>query len=312
MDVHSLIEGLRSNDRRALSKCITLAESTNSDQRNDALNILQQVGPQEDTFRIAITGAPGAGKSTLVEVLGIYHLNDTNNNLAVLSIDPSSSINHGSILGDKTRMPELSKNHNAFIRPTASGNHFGGVAKNTRLAMLFCEAAGYKTTFIESVGVGQGETEVSKMVDYTILVINPGAGDELQGIKRGIMEVADLLIINKADGQLKTQAENTAKEYAMALKLVAGHKKTKVLTASALHNLGIDLIWQEIHDFKTNTSHKDKFDNRKHQMIYWTGQEIQHLLSLKHSFDQDIDEGIAQNKLPEVLAREILEQAGLI
>ncbi|MFT7379384.1 MAG: LAO/AO transport system kinase, partial [Bacteroidia bacterium] len=211
MTKEELIQGIASGDSRALSKAITLAESTRPEKRNLALEVISHFGPQNNTYRIGITGTPGAGKSTFIEAIGNRLLEDPDRTIAVLSIDPSSGKTHGSILGDKTRMNKLSAHSRAYIRPTSSGSQLGGLAKNTRLAMLLCEAAGYNTILIESVGVGQGETEVAQLTDLFTLVLNPGGGDELQGIKRGIMEMADIVVINKADGDAERQANLTAK-----------------------------------------------------------------------------------------------------
>ena len=220
MTKEELIRGIEANDSRALSKAITLAESTLPEKRDLALEVITHFGPQDLSYRIGITGTPGAGKSTFIEAIGIKLLQDPTRKIAVLSIDPSSGKTSGSILGDKTRMNKLSAHDRAYIRPTAAGSQLGGLAKNTRLAMLLCEAAGYNTILIESVGVGQGETEVAQLTDLFTLVLNPGGGDELQGIKRGIMEMADILVINKADGDAERQANLTAKEYSMALHLM--------------------------------------------------------------------------------------------
>src|SRR5699024_10193530 len=197
--IKEYIEQIRSGDRKALSRALTLIESTKEDHRKRAQKIVEQCMPYTgDSLRIGITGSPGVGKSTFIESIGNYAIKQ-GKKLAVLTVDPSSSKSKGSILGDKTRMETLANNKNAFIRPSPSAGMFGGVARKTREMILLCEAAGYDTIFVETVGVGQSETEVHSMVDFFLLLLLAGAGDELQGIKRGIVEMADLLVINKTD-----------------------------------------------------------------------------------------------------------------
>ncbi len=311
IDKQQLIDGIAKGDSRMLSKAITLAESTIEEQRNIALDIIEHFGPQQNTFRIGITGTPGAGKSTFIEAIGSHILKDNKSKVAVLSIDPSSGKTHGSILGDKTRMSTLSANERAYIRPTASGNQLGGLAKNTRLAMLLCEAAGYNIILIESVGVGQGETEIAQLTDLFVLVLNPGGGDELQGIKRGIMEMADIVVINKADGDSKKQASLTAKEYSMALHLMPENDSKwipKVLTASALKNEGIEVFWDKCQEYKESiVSSNWKEEHRKVQMIYWTNKSMQDILFNRlKSNDFDISKELEKGILPEKLAVKLL------
>ncbi|MBT8327419.1 MAG: methylmalonyl Co-A mutase-associated GTPase MeaB [Bacteroidia bacterium] len=312
IDKQQLIDGIASGDTRMLSKAITLAESTIEEQRNIALDIIEHFGPQENTFRIGITGTPGAGKSTLIEALGTEILKDSKRKIAVLSVDPSSKKSHGSILGDKTRMNTLSASPRAYIRPTASGNQMGGLAKNTRLAMLLCEAAGFNTILIESVGVGQGETEIAQLADLFVLVLNPGGGDELQGIKRGIMEMAEVIVINKADGDAEKQANLTAKEYSMALHLMPEYDSKwmpKVLTISALKNKGIDVFWNKCLDYEQHVLVSNwKGTHRKKQMIYWTKKSIHDLLLARiKSYDVEIAKELKEGVLPEKLAQKLLK-----
>ena len=311
MTKEELVSGITAGDTRTLSKAITLAESSLPEKRNLALEVIAHFGPQNDTFRIGITGTPGAGKSTFIESLGKYILQDPLRKIAVLSVDPSSGKTHGSILGDKTRMNYLSSHERAYIRPTASGAQLGGLAQNTRLAMLLCEAAGYNTILIESVGVGQGETEISQLSDVFTLVLNPGGGDELQGIKRGIMEMADVIVVNKADGDAERQASLTAKEYSMALHLMPENENKwvpKVITASALHEKGIAIFWDKVTEFDaTMIENLWKSKNRQAQMYYWTQKTIQDLLLAKiENHQSQITNGLAEGKLPEVVAREIV------
>ena len=311
MTKEELIEGIKKGDSRSLSKAITLAESSLESKQELALQIIEHFGPQKDTLRIGITGAPGVGKSTFIESLGVSFLQDPTRKIAVLSIDPSSEISQGSILGDKTRMNQLSSMDGVYIRPSASGNNLGGVAKNTRLAILLCEAAGYNTIFIESVGVGQNETEISKLSDLFVLLISPGGGDELQGIKRGIMEVADIIVINKADGNNKHQAQITAKEYSMALNLKPKSKNQwmpKIIVASAHEKNGIQPFIDKCLDFDNHVKNKWKHLHRKEQMKYWAKKNIQYLLLSKiDKYNNKINSSIEKGVLPERLARDILE-----
>ncbi len=311
MTKEQFIQGISNGDIKTLSKAITLAESSIASKQELALQIIEHFGPQKNTFRIGITGSPGVGKSTFIEAVGSRMAGNKKEKIAVLSIDPSSAISQGSILGDKTRMNQLSSLENVYIRPSASGNQLGGVAKNTRMAMLLCEAAGYTTIIIESVGVGQSETEISKLTDLFVLLLNPGGGDELQGIKRGIMEMADIVVVNKHDGDQKRLAEITAKEYSLALHLKLKNKNSwtpKVLVSSSLYLTGIDSFLEKCSDFNNHIHDQWKKVVRKEQMKYWTKKNIEYLLMSKidgyeEQINQDIDSGI----LPERSARNILE-----
>lgn len=219
-DLDYYLNGIKSGNKYVLAEAITLAESTHSHKKKLAEKLIEQCfeySKQKKTCRIAITGSPGAGKSTLINALGESFV-DAGYRVAVLAIDPSSQQTMGSILGDKTRMYELSQRENAFIRPTASGSYLGGIHRKTKESILLCEAAGYTIILVETVGVGQSEIEVSNLTDMTILVLQPGAGDDLQGIKRGIMEIADVLAVNKSDGELLNAARQTFKFYSEAIK----------------------------------------------------------------------------------------------
>lgn len=311
MTKEELIKGIRKGDSRSLSKAITLAESSLESKQELALQVIEHFGPQKNTLRVGITGAPGVGKSTFIESVGLRFLQDPTRKIAVLSIDPSSEISQGSILGDKTRMNQLSSIDGVYIRPSASGNNLGGVAKNTRLAILLCEAAGYNTILIESVGVGQNETETAKLSDLFVLLISPGGGDELQGIKRGIMEVADIIVVNKADGNNKNQAQITAKEYSMALNLKPKSKNQwipKIIVASAYEKNGIQPFIEKCLDFDDHVREKWKHLHRKEQMKYWAKKNIQYLLLSKiDQYNNKINSNIENGVLPERLARDILE-----
>jgi LAO/AO transport system kinase len=248
-EIGDLADAVRAGDRRALARAITLVESTRADHRADAVALLDAILPATGAAtRVGISGAPGAGKSTFIEALGT-NLVDAGHRVAVLAVDPSSARSGGSILGDKTRMEQLSRRPEAFIRPSPSGGTLGGVARRTREALLVCEAAGFDVVLVETVGVGQSEVAVAGMVDLFVLLLGPGAGDELQGVKRGIVELADLIVVNKADGELLDAARHTAADYAHALHLVRANDDgaiDRVRTCSALLGEGIDELWESI------------------------------------------------------------------
>jgi LAO/AO transport system kinase len=247
--VSELGDAVRAGDRRSLARAITLVESTRPDHRDEAVALLDELLPATGgSVRVGISGAPGAGKSTFIEALGL-HLVDHGHRLAVLAVDPSSSRSGGSILGDKTRMEMLSRRSEAFIRPSPSGGTLGGVARRTREALLICEAAGHDVVLVETVGVGQSEIAVAGMVDVFVLLLAPGAGDDLQGVKRGIVELADVVVVNKADGELAAAAERTAADYANALHFLRSRTEgweVRVERASALLGEGIDRVWSAI------------------------------------------------------------------
>ena len=255
VDVAPLADAVRAGDRRSLARAITLVESTRADHRDDAAALLELLTPATgDAARVGISGAPGAGKSTFIEVFGL-HLVAAGHRLAVLAVDPSSTRSGGAILGDKTRMEELSRSADAFIRPSPAGDTLGGVARRTREAMLVCEAAGFDVVLVETVGVGQSEVAVAGMVDVFCLLLAPGAGDELQGVKRGIVELADLVVVNKADGALADLARHTAGDYAHAMHLIRPRTEgwePRVLVASALAGTGIDDVWAAVSDYMTH------------------------------------------------------------
>jgi LAO/AO transport system kinase len=245
----ALAAEIRAGDRRSLARGITLVESTRADHREEAVALLDELLPATGgAVRVGISGAPGAGKSTFIEALGL-HLIDRGHRLAVLAVDPSSSRSGGSILGDKTRMEMLARRTEAFIRPSPSGGTLGGVARRTREALLLCEAAGHDVVLVETVGVGQSEVAVAGMVDSFVLLLSPGAGDDLQGVKRGIVELADVVVVNKADGDLAAAAERTAGDYANALHFLRARTEgweVRVERASALLGEGIDRVWAAI------------------------------------------------------------------
>jgi LAO/AO transport system kinase len=249
IDVQKLAAALRGGDRRALARAITLVESARADHRDKAEELLAALLPAAgNSVRLGISGAPGVGKSTFIEAFGLAVIG-AGHRVAVLAVDPSSKRGGGSILGDKTRMAELARRADAFIRPSPAGRTLGGVARRTREAIIVAEAAGFDVVIVETVGVGQSETAVADMVDIFLLLLAPGGGDDLQGIKKGIVELADLLVVNKADGDLKPAALRAVADYRHALRLLrpaAAEESSEVLAVSALEGQGIDKVWQRV------------------------------------------------------------------
>jgi LAO/AO transport system kinase len=273
-----LAGAVRAGDRRALARAISLVESTRADHRADAVALLDANLPAtRAATRVGISGAPGAGKSTFIEALG-KNLVNAGHRVAVLTVDPSSVRSGGSILGDKTRMEQLSRQPEAFIRPSPSGGTLGGVARRTREALLVCEAAGFDVVLVETVGVGQSEVAVAGMVDLFLLLLAPGAGDELQGVKRGIVELADLIVVNKADGDLLDVARHTAADYAHALHLVRSNDDgavDRVRTCSALLGEGIDELWDTIGALVAAARASGELDGRRaEQARTWMWSEV--------------------------------------
>lgn len=277
IDPVELSKAVLAGERFALSKAITLIESESKDDEHIAIQLLSNIlSHSKKSFRIGISGAPGSGKSTLIEALGLSLIN-MGKQPAILAIDPSSSRTGGSILGDKTRMTQLSQSENAFIRPSPAGKTLGGVARKTRESILLLEAAGYDPIVIETVGVGQSETTVKSMTDIFILLIAPGAGDEIQGIKRGIMELADIIVVNKMDGKLENQAKETLKQYQQASSLFQNESGwiTPLLGMSALNSEGINKLWQHIEAFSDHSNDSGFFlKNRQDQNISWFEDQI--------------------------------------
>lgn len=274
-----ICKNLVNKDLTSLSKAITLIESNNKNDRLLANKILSELQNknEKNTLRIGVTGVPGAGKSTFIENFG-SNLTDLGKKVAVLTIDPSSTISKGSILGDKTRMEKLSQNKNVFIRPTAASNFQGGVAKNTRESIFLCESAGYDVIIVETVGVGQNEISVSEMVDFFLLLKIAGSGDELQGIKRGIIEMSDLIAINKCDGENIENSEKSKNEFQLALKLFPKKNSEwipKVLTCSSVNGNGLEEIWKNIKSYQELTKKNNYFfENRINQNKFWLRQMI--------------------------------------
>ncbi|MFH1701256.1 MAG: methylmalonyl Co-A mutase-associated GTPase MeaB [Candidatus Zixiibacteriota bacterium] len=271
--IKKLVEGVLANDRAILARVITIIESDAKKDQKRAQQILKELIPHSgNSIRIGITGMPGAGKSTFIDTLGIK-LTARNHKVAVLAVDPSSSLTKGSILGDKTRMENLSRDANAFIRPSPSGRTLGGVSRKTRESIIVFEAAGYDVILVETIGVGQNEIAVCSMVDFFLLILIAGAGDELQGIKRGVMEIADAIVINKADGINIRRAENTREEFDRALHYfqpVTDGWQPKAITVSALHDNGIDSAWDIIRSFREITEVNGAFRiKRRAQLKNW-------------------------------------------
>ncbi|MFN8260504.1 MAG: methylmalonyl Co-A mutase-associated GTPase MeaB [Chitinophagales bacterium] len=283
------IKGILQKDRIILSKAITLIESTRKEDEAIAGEVLQAcLQHRKESRRIAITGSPGAGKSTFINAFGKL-LIDHEKSLAVLAIDPSSTLSKGSILGDKTRMEDLAGNNKCYIRPSASNNHLGGVGRTTRETILLCEAFGFDYIFVETVGVGQSETLVKNMTDLFMLLLLPNSGDELQGIKRGIMEMADLILINKSDGENTVAAKIAATQVKHSLHLFAASEKewiTQVLNISSLEKTGLDALQKEMEAYflKMETSGHLQH-NRNLQEIFWFEESI--VQELHHAFSED-------------------------
>jgi LAO/AO transport system kinase len=273
LSANAYIKGILAGDRVLLSRAITIIESNLESDKILAKEIIQAILPHSgNSIRIGVTGVPGVGKSTFIEAFGKYVITQQKR-VAILSIDPSSQRSKGSILGDKTRMEELANLQEAYIRPSASGDTLGGVANKTGETMLLCEAAGYDVILIETVGVGQSETAVHGMTDFFLLLMLSGAGDELQGIKKGIMEMADMVVINKADGDNIRMSEMARLQYQNALHIFPQSESgwsPVVSTASAIKNMGISNVWDEVSKFKTLVDENGYFlKNRNHQQIQW-------------------------------------------
>ena len=315
--VDELVSGVLDDNRNLLARSITLIESNSEFHHQKASQILNKLLPHSSkSIRIGISGVPGAGKSTLIEALGLYLIGE-GHKVAVLTVDPSSSVSKGSILGDKTRMEKLSRENNCFIRPSPSGGNLGGVTRKTRETITVCEAAGFDVILIETVGVGQSEITVRSMVDFFLLVMIAGAGDELQGIKKGIIEISDALVFNKADGSNKQKANIAKVEFANAVHYLQPYAKdwqVRVLTASALTGEGIDKIWEMISEFiKLSKINNSFMEERKKQSLQWMYSLIEE--SLKNSFFnnpdikkdlKEIEKQIISEKILPTVAADIL------
>ncbi len=301
-DSQFYIDGVLKNDRRVLSKTITLIESARLDHQRLAREIVDTLLPHTGgSVRLGITGVPGVGKSTFIESLGVY-LTEQGKKVAVLAVDPSSRRSRGSILADKTRMEQLSIDKNAYIRPSPSGGTLGGVAGKTREALLVCEAAGFDVVIVETVGVGQSETTVASMVDFFLVLMLSGAGDELQGIKKGVLEIADALAINKADGDNIKKANMAKRQYETALHLLSPSSSNwspPVLTCSSLEMTGISDVWQKVMDHKGIFTKSGELEaNRKKQDIEWMWSLVEEGLRERFKENKKISA-----KLPEIIGK---------
>ena len=317
--IHDIADGVRAGNVRALAKAITLIESRNLDHSLAATTLLDELLPATGkSIRIGITGVPGSGKSTFIEAFGM-HLLSLGHKVAVLAVDPSSQLSGGSILGDKTRMEELARETNAFIRPSPAGETLGGVARKTRETMLICEAAGYDVIIVETVGVGQSEITVASMVDFFLLLQIPNAGDELQGIKRGVMEIADAIVVNKAEGDNRSRAELARQQYVNALHMLKPKSlnwQVPALLCSALHVEGITEIWNTVEAFSSCMQQSGELEEkRKLQASDWMWTLL--MEDLKEMFLRDrnveglleqVQEAVATGvTTPSAAARRLLE-----
>ncbi|MDD2868930.1 methylmalonyl Co-A mutase-associated GTPase MeaB [Neomegalonema sp.] len=320
-EILDLAARLQAGERRALARAVTLVESTRADHRRAARALLTLIAPRTGgALRLGLTGVPGVGKSTFIESLGGF-LTGRGHKVAVLTVDPSSSRSGGSILGDKTRMERLSRDPQAFIRPSPSSGELGGVGRRSREAILLCEAAGHDVVIVETVGVGQSETMVADMTDVFLLLLAPAGGDELQGVKRGIMELADLVAVNKADGDLKAAAQRTRADYAGALRLMRRQRDDapgfpKALALSALEEQGVAELWAavaELDGWRREHGHRDQ--RRGRQGLVWMRDEIRRGLMAGFSADPErrtrlarLEAEVASGRLtPDVAAEEALE-----
>ena len=296
MDIDDLAQRILSGERRALARAITLVESGRADHRDQAVKLLETLhGHGREALRVGLSGTPGVGKSTFIESFGLM-LTGQGLKVAVLAVDPSSSRSGGAILGDKTRMEHLVREKNAFIRPSPSQSHLGGVARRTREAIDLCEAAGFDVVLIETVGVGQSETVVAEMSDLFMLLLAPAGGDELQGVKRGIMEMADIILVNKADGDLKAAATRTCADYAGALRLLRKRPQDpqgfpKAMTVSALEEAGLETAWSEMQTLaEWRRAHGHFTARRAAQARFWFEAELRQ--SLLARLDREPMKGI--------------------
>ena len=293
LDIAELAAGVVRGDRRALARAITLVESGRTDHRVDALALLDILGTSKQALRVGLSGTPGVGKSTFIESFGMM-LTGQGLHVAVLAVDPSSARSGGSILGDKTRMDRLARDPLAYIRPSPSQTQLGGVARRTREAVALCEAAGFDIVLIETVGVGQSETVVAQMADLFLLLLAPAGGDELQGVKRGIMEIADIILVNKADGELKSQAMRTCADYAGALRLLRKRSQDpegfpKAMTVSALETVGLETAWAEMQTLVNWRRESSVWTStRANQARYWFAEEVRLQLLARITADPDL------------------------
>tara|TARA_B100000945_G_scaffold308336_1_gene297942 strand:- start:9 stop:995 length:987 start_codon:yes stop_codon:yes gene_type:complete len=315
----TLLEDILQGNRRAMAKAITMLESTNLNSLEKGQEILDSLLPKTGkALRVGITGVPGVGKSTFIEAFGLF-LIELGHRVAVIAVDPSSPITGGSIMGDKTRMQELSQHHDAFIRPSPSSGILGGVARKTRETVLICDAAGYDIVFVETVGVGQSEILVDSMVDLFMLLILPNSGDELQGIKKGVLELADLIVVNKSDGVQESQAITTQSEYRKAMQLLSTPKNSwepQILRCSALEKKGMDSIWESVKNFKKALKDSGEWEKqRRSQSETWMWKLVEeglfsnfHKNEIIQKIIPEIEKSVASGEiLPANAAKKLLE-----
>ncbi len=315
--IQPLAQQIIEGDRRALAKAITLVESTRADHGEQAVQLLAELMPHTGkSIRIGVSGAPGVGKSTFIESLGNY-LTGQGHQVAVLAVDPTSAVSGGSILGDKTRMEALSVNPKAFVRPSPAGTTLGGVTRRTRESLLLCEAAGYDVIIVETVGVGQSETAVSDMTDMFLLLLSPGGGDDLQGIKRGIMELADLVLVNKADGDQANLVNQTLSDYRGALQFMQARTPgwtPKVNSCSALESQGIEQAWAVVEDFRavlTESGELEGLRARQAKAWMWAETAAELLADLRNhpavsSLVPELEAAVLAGELPAIVAAQRL------